>query len=149
MVSSLVNASELTSSVSSFFATLTQGTLHHLSQRSLEESSDIIQAFFEMFYRFLLFCLPAVFTPSLFSSLLELSIGCLDQPVHRESTRAVREHQLISYATIIEATCITGYAHRMLLCVVRGLAHTSTGLYQHLSELLLVILESIGSERGQ
>lgn len=140
-------------SFSGLFSMLSQTTFEHFQNCSPVEETDLVVAFFEMAYHYILFCPAAVCLSREFSTLIQLSVACVGNQ-HRESTRAVNiflvylisksEYQLKAFEMQIQ-TCIGENINPLILTIIRGLGNSSpTVLFQSLSDLLYALLVAYG-----
>ncbi|GMF13759.1 unnamed protein product [Phytophthora lilii] len=138
---------------------LSQSAFQFFTTHSLAESPEVLRSFFELAYRFLLFCPAAVLTAAEFPVLIELSLACLGNQ-ERSSTNAVLMFltfllnestiKLSSFTAVINASVLdAGQTEKWLDSLVGALASKSPSvLYDSLSKLLYALLTSFaGNER--
>lgn len=82
------NDEQIVDSFRGLMGVLSQTAFQFFTTHSLSDSPDVLRSFYELAYRFLLFCPAAVLTSQEFPMLLELSLACLGNQ-DRASTNAV------------------------------------------------------------
>ncbi|KAG6580050.1 Nuclear transport receptor LGL2 (importin beta superfamily) [Phytophthora cinnamomi] len=146
-------SAEIVDSFRGLMGALSQSAFQFFTTHSLAESPEVLRSFFELAYRFLLFCPAAVLTAAEFPVLIELSLACLGNQ-DRPSTNAVimfltflvneSTFRLAPFTAVINATVLdAGQTEKWLDGLVGALALKSpSGLYDALSKLLYALLTS-------
>ncbi|GMF43060.1 unnamed protein product [Phytophthora fragariaefolia] len=142
---------EIVESFRGLMGTLSQSAFQFFTAHSLAESPEVLRSFFELAYRFLLFCPAAVLTAAEFPVLIDLSLACLGNQ-DRTSTNAVlmfltfllneSTFKLASFTAIINASVLdAGQTEKWFDNLVGALASKSPSvLYESLSKLLYALL---------
>ncbi|KAE8977979.1 hypothetical protein PR003_g25879 [Phytophthora rubi] len=146
-------SAEIVDSFGGLMGALSQSAFQFFTTHSLAESPEVLRSFFELAYRFLLFCPAAVLTVAEFPVLIELSLACLGNQ-DRPSTNAVimfltfllneSTFKLASFTAVINASVLdAGQTEKWLDSLVGALASKSpSGLYESLSKLFYALLTS-------
>ncbi|KAG7388866.1 hypothetical protein PHYPSEUDO_011700 [Phytophthora pseudosyringae] len=146
-------SAEIVESFRGLMGALSQSAFQFFTTHSLAESPDVLRSFFELAYRFLLFCPAAVLTAAEFPVLIELSLACLGNQ-DRPSTNAVlmfltfllneSTSRLAPFAEAINASVLdAGQSEKWLDSLIGALASKSpSGLYDSLSKLLYALITS-------
>ncbi|KAG7400619.1 hypothetical protein PHYBOEH_004886 [Phytophthora boehmeriae] len=138
---------------------LSQSAFHFFTTHSLAESPEVLRSFFELAYRFLLFCPAAILSAAEFPMLIELSLACVGNQ-DRTSTNAVLMFltfllnestiKLAAFTPIINASVLdAGQTEKWFENLVSALAMKSPSvLYDAVAKLLFALLSSFpGNER--
>lgn len=110
------NDEQIVNSFRGLMGVLSQTAFQFFTTHSLGESPDVLRSFYDLAYRFLLFCPAAVLTAHEFPVLMELSLACLGNQ-DRASTNAVlvfltyllneSEAKLQAFRSVIDE-CVVG-----------------------------------------
>ncbi|RLN69139.1 hypothetical protein BBP00_00000588 [Phytophthora kernoviae] len=132
---------------------LSQSAFQFFTTHSLAEAPEVLRSFFELAYRFLLFCPAAVLTAAEFPVLIELSLACVGNQ-DRTSTNAVLMFltfllnestiKLAAFTPIINASVLdAGQTEKWFENLVGALALKSPSvLYDAIAKLLFALLSS-------
>lgn len=82
------NDEQIVESFRGLMGVLSQSAFQFFTAHSVDESPEVLRSFFDLAYRFLLFCPAAVLTAHEFPVLIELALACLGNQ-DRASTNAV------------------------------------------------------------
>ncbi|KAG1700866.1 hypothetical protein DVH05_011752 [Phytophthora capsici] len=146
-------SAEIIDSFRGLMGALSQSAFAFFTTHSLAESPDVLRSFFELAYRFLLFCPAAVLAAAEFPVLIELSLACLGNQ-DRPSTNAVimfltfllneSTIKLEAFSATINASVLdAGQTEKWFDSLIGALASKSpSGLYEALSKLLYALLTS-------
>uniref|UniRef100_H3HE26 Importin N-terminal domain-containing protein n=1 Tax=Phytophthora ramorum TaxID=164328 RepID=H3HE26_PHYRM len=154
-------SAEIIGSFRGLMGALSQSAFQFFTTHSLAESPEVLRSFFELAYRFLLFCPAAMLTAAEFPVLIELSLACLGNQ-DRASTNSVlvfltfllneSTEKLAPFTATINAVILDGsQTEKWLDSLVGALASKSPSvLYDSLSKLFFALLSSYASnERVQ
>jgi len=142
---------EIVDSFRGLMGALSQSAFQFFTAHSLAEAPEVLRSFFELAYRFLLFCPAAVLTAAEFPVLIDLSLACLGNQ-DRASTNAVvmflshllneSTTRLAPFTVAINASVLdAGQAEKWLDSIVGALASKSPNfLYDSLSKVLYALL---------
>lgn len=138
---------------------LSQLAFQFFMKHSLSDSPDVLRSFYELAYRFLLFCPAAVVTANEFPVLLQLSIACIGNQ-DRASTNAVlvflsyligeSRGKLQAYQPHIDA-CVLSIEQIELLtdAIVSALASKSPSvLFNPVGRLFFAFLSNFGENEA-
>ncbi|KAF4036322.1 hypothetical protein GN244_ATG11589 [Phytophthora infestans] len=146
-------SAEIVESFRGLMGALSQSAFHFFTTHSLAESPDVLRSFFELAYRFLLFCPAALLSAPEFPVLIGLGLACLGNQ-DRPSTNAVLMFltfllnestiKLASFTATINASVLdAGQTEKWLDSLIEALASKSpSALYDSLSKLLYTLLAS-------
>uniref|UniRef100_M4BE01 Exportin-1/Importin-beta-like domain-containing protein n=1 Tax=Hyaloperonospora arabidopsidis (strain Emoy2) TaxID=559515 RepID=M4BE01_HYAAE len=144
---------EVTDSFRGLLGALSRSAFQFFTAHSLAERPKVLQSFFELGYRFLLFCPAAVLTAAEFPVLIELGLACLGNQ-DRASTNAVlvfltfllneNTTKLAPFTAVINARVLdASQTEKWLDGLINALASTSPStLYESMSKLLYALLTS-------
>ncbi|KAK1929482.1 Transportin MOS14 [Phytophthora citrophthora] len=144
-------SAEIVDSFRGLMGALSQSAFGYFTTHSLAESPDVLRSFFELAYRFLLFCPAALLAAAEFPVLIELSLACLGNQ-DRPSTNAVimflmfllneSTSRLEMFSATINASVLdVGQTEKWLDSLVGALASKCpSGLYEALAKLLYTLL---------
>ncbi|CEG46775.1 Nuclear transport receptor LGL2 (importin beta superfamily) [Plasmopara halstedii] len=144
---------EVVESFRGLIGALSQSAFQFFKTHSLAESPDVLRSFFELAYRFLLFCPAAILPSAEFPVLIDLSLACLGNQ-DRPSTNAVimfltyllneSTSKLASFTPTINASVLNaGQTEKWVDNLLDALASKSpSALYDSLSKLFYALLTS-------
>ncbi|RMX66368.1 hypothetical protein DD238_003403 [Peronospora effusa] len=147
---------EIVDSFRGLMGALSRSAFRFFTTHSLAESPEVLRSFFELAYRFLLFCPAALLTAAEFPVLIELSLACLSNQ-ERASTNAVlmfltfllseSTNKLAPFTAVINAIVLdVGQTEKWLDSLIGALASKSpSALYESLSKLLYALLTGFTS----
>ncbi|TDH70473.1 hypothetical protein CCR75_000358 [Bremia lactucae] len=154
-------SAEIVESFRGLMGALSQSAFQFFILHSLAESPDVLRSFFELAYRFLLFCPAAVLCTAEFPVLLDLSLACLGNQ-DRLSTNAIlmfltfllneSAFKLASFTPTINASVLdAGQTEKWIKSLIEALAiKCPNTLFDSLSKLLYALLTTFaGNERVQ
>ncbi|RLN88318.1 hypothetical protein BBJ28_00009447 [Nothophytophthora sp. Chile5] len=147
------NDEQIVDSFRGLMGALSQSAFQFFTTHSLADSPEVLRSFFELAYRFLLFCPAAVLTAAEFPVLIELSLACLGNQ-DRASTNAVLMFltyllnestiKLAAFMPTINASVLdAGQTEKWLDGVVGALAAKSPSvLFDPVARLFFALLSS-------
>ncbi|ETM36847.1 hypothetical protein L914_16530 [Phytophthora nicotianae] len=146
-------SADIVESFRGLMGALSQSAFQFFTTHSLAESPDVLRSFFELAYRFLLFCPAALLSAPEFPVLIDLALACLGNQ-DRPSTNAVvmfltyllneSTIKLASFTATINASVLdAGQTEKWLDSLIGALASKSpSALYDALSKLFYSLLTS-------
>lgn len=148
---------DIVASFRGLMGVLSQTAFQYFTTHSLSDSPEVLRSFYDLAYRFLLFCPAAVLTAQEFPVLMELSLACMGNQ-DRASTNAVlvfltyllneSETKLLAFQNVVNESVLgAGQSSKWIDNLLLALSTKSPSvLFDSLGKLFFALMSTYGSQ---